>query len=63
MIEILGVLLIVLLALGLIFLIRFYIAYRLAPPKDAVLWGVISFFTVPFIIWIILLIMKGNGEK
>jgi uncharacterized membrane-anchored protein len=55
----------VLAALVLVFLIRFYIAFRMAKNRnrDPWPWGLVSFFSSPIIIWIILLAIGNDNQK
>lgn len=55
----------VLAALVLVFLIRFYIAFLMAKNRnrDPWPWGLVSFFSSPIIIWIILLAIGNDNQK
>lgn len=52
-------------AFGVLVLLRFYIAFRMAKNRnrDPWPWGLVSFFSSPIIIWIILLAIGDDNQK
>ena len=63
--TVLLILLAIALGLGLVYLIRIHIAYRMAKNRhrDPVGWVLLSFFVSPLLVWIVLLIEGDDGDN
>jgi|GEM_PF-1339061 len=63
--QVLLIILAVIAGLGLMYLIRIHIAYRMAQKRhrEPVIWALISFFTSPLFVWIMLYIMGDDTDK
>jgi|GEM_PF-1510058 len=61
--EVLLIILVIAAVLGLVYLLRIHIAYRMAKNRhrDPLGWVLLSFFFSPLLTWIILLIVGDNG--
>lgn len=63
--KVLLIILVIAAALGLIYLLRIHIAYRMAKNKhrDPVGWVLLSFFFSPLLTWIVLLIVGDDTSS
>lgn len=63
--EVLLIILVIAAVLGLVYLLRIHIAYRMAKNRhrDPLGWVLLSFFFSPLLTWIILLIVGDNGSS